>query len=236
MTGKSPLTERVVFGLLASAARMVPVPLLDDLLREKATHLMVARLLSQRGRHYASQRVKPLYADNEGCLVGVFTLMLKLALFPVRKVLAWVLAARYLAQDLARAILLGRVLDRLLADGALSSPDDAAILAEAERIRLAFDNAVRGSDLKLLQGLLGSALRSASGLPRAAMRTLMRRRHQPEDASAVEGADESDKRVLESGADKIEAALEQPAAKAFLETFDATFDENMAVLVARKPG
>lgn len=223
-------TERVVFGLLASAARLVPVPLLDDLLREKATHLMVSRILKQHGRAYGSKKVQPLYADNDGCLTGCFLFALKLALWPVRKVLAWVLAAKFLAQDLAKAVLLGRVLDRALAEGRLSSSEPDELAKEADHIRRAFDNAVRGTDMLLLSSVLRGALSSVSGLPRAALHALRRMRKTDEP---TEGLSAGDKAKVEEGASQVEKALDEPEMKVFLEQFDARFEDNLKVLAAR---
>lgn len=224
------ITERVVFGLLASAARLVPVPFLDDILREKATHLMVSRILKQHGRTYGSRKVQPLYSDNEGCLTGCFLFGLKLALFPVRKVLSWILAAKFLAQDLAKAVLLGRVLDRALASGRLSAGEPDALAREADHIRRAFDNAVAGTDMKLLSSVIRRALSQVSGLPRAALRTLRRLR---KSDTPTEGLDAKSKAKVEEGASQIEKALEDPQMKAFLEAFDARFDDNMLILEDR---
>lgn len=234
MASPTDLKERLVFGLLASVARLVPVPLLDDLLREKAIHLMVSRTLKARGRTYASKKVQPLYADNEGCLVGCFLFGLELVLFPIRKILSWVLALKYLAQDLSRAVLLGRVLDRMLEEGHLTEgAGDDELMVEAARIRGAFDNAVRGTDMQLLQGVLSGALGSVSGLPRAALHALRSLRGKGEDASPTEGLSATDQQKVDEGAEKIESALEQPKMQAWLERFDATFDENLRILEAR---
>lgn len=227
------VTERLVFGLLASAARLVPVPFLDDILRGTATRLMVRRILHAHGRTYPSAKVEPLYTDRSGCLAGCFMFAFKLMLFPLRKIITWVLAARYLARDLAEAILLGRVLDRMLEAGRLQGPDEAALLAEADRIKTAWENAVRGTDMQLLQGIVWRAVRSVKGLPRAAMHALRRLRGRGDDADPTEGLSASDRAKVDEGAAKIEGALADPEAQAFLEAFDVRFDENLRVLEAR---
>jgi len=227
------VTERLVFGLLASAARLVPIPFLDDVLRDTAARLMVRRILRSRGRTYPTSRVEPLYTDRSGCLTGCFVFGFKLMLFPLRKIVTWVLAAKYLARDLSEAILLGRVLDRMLDAGRLQGPDEAALLAESDRIKTAWENAVRGTDMKLLQGIVWRALRSVEGLPRAAMHALRRLRGGGEDADPTEGLSASDRAKVDEGAAKIEGALADPQVQAFLEAFDARFDENLRVLEAR---
>ena len=240
-TSSAAMQLRLVCGLLASAARFVPVPFLDDLLREKALQLMVSRTLRERGRTYGSKAVAPLYADEAGCLSGclMFFVMLpvKLILFPIRTILAIGMSVKNLARDLSEAVLLGRVLDRVLAADRLpmgAAPE--ALHADAARIRLAFANASAGTDLTLLRGTLTTALRSVSGLPRAALRAVRGLRAQPEGADPTKGLSSEDKAKVEKGADRILSALETPEMQAFLERFDRTFDENLRLLDERGAG
>jgi hypothetical protein len=234
----SSMQLRLVCGLLASAARLVPVPFLDDLLREKALHLMVSRTIKAHGRTYRSSSVAPLYGDERGCLHGclmfLVLLPIKLILYPFRKILTYVLAAKHLAADLSEAILLGRVLDRSLEDGRLANGSDpAALRAEAEKIRAAFANALAGTDLKLLRGVVTTALRSVSGLPRAAFHAVRKLRKRDVEADPTEGLSSEDRAKVEAGARKVESALETPEVRAYLERFDERFAENLRVLETR---
>ncbi len=228
----SDLRERLVLGLLASAARFVPVPFLDDILREKATHLMVSRALKAHGRSYSSKKVQPLYSDNEGFVVGCMLFGVKLLLFPFRKLVSWVLALKYLAQDVTTAVLLGRALDRVLSEGRLAGASDEELGREADMIRRAFDNAVRGTDMALLQGVVRRALGSVSGLPRAALAALRGMRRSPEDRP-TEAMPGTAKAKVDEGASKVSSALEAPEVKELLTTFDARFEENLKILAAR---
>lgn len=232
---------RIVCGLMASAARLVPVPLLDDVLREKAIHLLVARTLKEHGRTFRSKHVAPLYGDPRGCMHGCLTALVwvpvKILLFPIRKILTWVMAAKNLAADLSEAVLLGRVLDRALVAGRLPSdaPPDA-LEAEADLMRRAFDNAVRGTDMTLLRGLLRQAMKGVSGLPGAALKAVRGLRKQGEDtasADLTDGLAASDREKVDAGARQISSALATPEALAFLDAFDARFDENLAILEHR---
>lgn len=239
------LQLRLTAGLLASAARLVPIPFLDDLLREKALQLLVSRTLLAHDRTYGSKRVASLYGDPHGCLHGcllaVVLLPIKLLIYPFRKVLIWILAAKYLAKDLCEAVLLGRVLEKCLAEGRLAEGTEPASLAsEADRVRQAFDNAITGTDLRLLRGVLRQAVRSVAGLPRAAWHGLRSlRRRGGEDADPAADLSAADRAKVEAGTERIRAALETPEARAYLERFDATFRENLAVLEQRagsRPG
>ena len=242
MAGLSSVEVRIFCGLMASAARLVPVPLLDDILREKAIHLLVSRALAQHGRTFRSKHVAPLYGDPRGCMHGCLSALVwvpvKLLLFPIRKVLTWVMAAKNLAADLSEAVLLGRVLERALSAGRL--PSDAApdaLRREADLLRRAFDNAVQGTDMTLLRGLLRTAVKSVSGLPSAALKAVraLRRKGEDADPSAdlTEGLAASDRAKVDRGAREIMNALETPEAVAFLDAFDARFDENLAILEQR---
>lgn len=237
-TSQAAMQLRLICGLLASAARLVPVPFVDDLLREKALQLMVSRTLKAHGRTYGSTSVGPLYGDENGCLHGclmfLLLLPLKLIIFPFRKFFGWLMTAKNLARDLSDAVLLGRALDRVLAAGRLpmgASP--AELHADALRIRRAFSHATAGTDMTLLRGVLTTALRSVSGLPRAALRALRALRTRSEDADPTEGLSSADKEKVESGAARVLSALETPEMRAFMERFDRTFDEDLRILDER---
>ncbi len=239
MTDATTATQlRLVCGLLASAARLVPVPFLDDVLRGKALQLLVSRTLRAHGRTYGSAHVAPLYGDEGGCLSGcllsLVLLPIKLILYPVRKILAWVMAVKHLARDLSEAVLLGRTLERCLSAGRLAEASGAEDLrAEAARIRMAFASALAGSYLRLMRGTLTTALRSVSGLPRAALHALRRLRGKGDEADPTAGLSSADKRKVEEGAARVSAALETDEMRAFLERFDATFEENLRILEER---
>ena len=234
---KTALHVRVLCALLAAAARLVPVPLVDDWLRERVTRYMVGRTLGTHGRSFPTTAVAPLYSDErgcmEGCLVFLVWLPIKLVLYPLRKVVAWVLAARGLSQDLTLMLLLGRTLDRCLAAGMLRGGAPGELRAEARTIRQAYDNAARGFDTSFLRESLGRAAASVKGLPAAAVRTLrsmFRRRRDPSVDVEVPAAD---RETMDRGVGAIEAALERPEVQSALERFDRTFDDNLAVLRQR---
>jgi hypothetical protein len=237
-TTQAALELRVICGLLATAARLVPIPFLDDILRERATQLLVSRTLKAHGRKYASMFVAPLYGDDrgcaEGCLIALVIWPIKLILYPFRKVITWILAAKNLATDVTEAVLLGRTLQRCLEAGRLAGDSDTpALRAEAALIKKAFRNASAGTDLGFMRGVLGAALRSVSGLPGAALRALRKMRKKGDDGDPNVKLEGAEREKLEDGANKVAAALDTPEMRAYLEKFDAKFDENMAVLKAR---
>lgn len=232
------LRLRITAGILYAAARFVPVPLLDDLLRERITAWMVRgtvpAVIPRAG-------LRPLWSSEQGCLGGCLGAMLwvpiKILLFPIRKVIAIALSVRWVSRDLAEMLLLGRVLDHALAVGLLrpvgSDPGrEVAELAQQSReIRKAFDVALAATDTGFLSALIGTALGPLRGLVGAAMRTLRKLRRSGDEPPAIEGGD---KAVIDSSVGRIEALLAQPEVKRFLAELDARFIENLEELARRR--
>lgn len=198
---------RIVCALLASAARLVPVPFVDDILRERLGQLVVRQTLKAHGRTYSSARLKPLWSDSGGCMSGCLLMFFKAPLilitYPFRKVWSWVMAARNLSRDLTTMILLGRALDRSLRAGRLDDQTDGPSLeAEAALTRQAFDNAVTGMDTQVLQRGLADGLRQVRGLSGAALRTLRslwKKKGAAGDAADVE-LPTAEQEILDEGA------------------------------------
>jgi len=172
----------------------------------------------------------------EGCLVFVLLLPIRLLLFPFRKVLVWVMGVKYLATDLSEAVLLGRALDTALGAGRLpEGAEKGARLAEATLIRKAFESAVAGADMKLLQTSMRAALGSVKGLPRAALAALRRLRRGGNDdvGDPIAGLAGKERKAVDEGTGKVRAALASPDVAAMLEGFDARFQQNLVVLSER---
>jgi hypothetical protein len=230
---------RIVCAILASAARLVPVPLVDDILRERVTQIVVKQTLAAQGRTYSSNRLRPIWSDSTGCASGCVLMILKLPLilitYPFRKVWAWMMAVRYLSRDLTTMILLGRALDRSLEVGRLT--DGEGLEAEAAMWNRAFENAVGGMDTKVLTSGLATALSGVKGIGGAAVRTLrsLWRKRQSGSVTTVEVPQE-ERATMDAGARSVEAALAKPEIVALLERFDTRFEENLKVLASRNPG
>jgi hypothetical protein len=219
----------VICALLSAAARFVPLPFVDDLLRERIRQYLVSRLLRQGGRGFGSARVAPLWRDQGGCASGCLTLLwkipLKLLLFPIRKILAVVTALRGFSRDLSDSLLFGRALERALARGLMAdgSPEPL-LLAESNAVRRAFEQASVGVDKAMLAGALGDALRGIRGLRTAALRAARSLARSQDPADPEASAQPSDREVVEQGASAVEQTLTRPDVARVLADFDARFD------------
>jgi hypothetical protein len=230
-----------VCAILAGASRFVPVPLLDDAVKSRATRIAVARTLRARGRGYDSERVEPLYAGadrwHEGALKYLRAVPRKVVLFPVRKYVALFGSVRGVPNDVMQVLLLARSTYRVLGRGGLADLDPnlgpaeakaarRSLLLEAEEVRRAFDEAVENMDLRLLLGALTDGLSQGRSLSSAAV------------AYARELADRSDHPIedddlrpggpVAAGAEQVEEVLRDPEVKLLLAEFDERFDQRLA--------
>lgn len=227
------LRLRITAGILYAACRFVPVPLLDDLLREQITAWMVRSTVPGS---IPKSAIAPLWSSQGGCLGGclgsLLALPIKLLLFPIRKIVSVVLGVRWVSRDLAEMLLLARVLDHAIAVGLVHDARDAGEQAQQSReIRTAFDVALAGTDTRFLSALIATALGPIRGLVGAAVRTLRQLRRTRADAPHPEGAD---KAVIEGSVSRVESMLAQPEVKRFLAEFDARVLENLEELARRR--
>ncbi|HMR73600.1 MAG TPA: hypothetical protein PKD61_00765 [Polyangiaceae bacterium] len=222
----------IVCAILAAAARFIPVPLLDDVVRERIRQIWVSRTLKSHGRSYSSKQVPALWQDPSGCAGGCLALWwklpLKLLLFPIRKLIAIFSALSGLSKDVTEMVLFGRCTQRVLESGMLPEGGDQVVLAaDARRIRSAFDVAFKQTDTSVLVATLRDVLQGVRGLSRAAVkgaRAAFR-------AQAV--AAHSDGGVVDQGARDVQRALDSQALQSIFRDFDARFDTALAASTAQ---
>jgi hypothetical protein len=224
MTEPSLLTSWAVCGIAAAAARFVPVPLLDDVVRRRAAQVAVLRTLRAHDRHHPAELYEPLWDEPEGTSRGVrgrlSGVSRRLLLFPVRKYAAVFGAVRGVPNDVARVVLLARSVERRLERGELSSPDRAP--AEAQALRGAVDGAIEGMDLRLLTAALADGLSRSRGLTTAAV-AFVRRRLGSDELEASIPADGA----LAHGAAQVTEVLRRPEISTLLEHFDTAVDDRL---------
>lgn len=231
-----PATRQVVewsaCGLVAAAARFVPVPFLDDVVRDRATLLAVSRTLRGHGRTYDLDLVEAL-TDPQGRRSGLAARLAavpgRLLLFPVRKYVGIARLVRGGPADVLAVVLLGRAVDRACRRGLLAGPEPAALARESVAVRRAFEDAQRNTDLRLARGALADGLGEARDLGRAALgfarRLLDRDAARPDDTVVTQAAHEDG--PVRSGAVTVSESLRRPEVAAELARFDATFDTRL---------
>jgi hypothetical protein len=225
MTEPSLLTSWAVCGIAAAAARFVPVPLVDDVIRRRAAQVAVLRTLRVHGRTHPAELYEALWDEPEGTPRGLRGRLRgvprRLLLFPVRKYAAVFGAVRGVPNDVARVVLLARSVERRLERGELADPDRAQ--DDARALRAAVDAAIEGMDLRLLTAALADGLSRSRGLTTDAV-AFVRRRLSSDDAEAPVPADGA----LAEGAAQVTEVLRRPEITALLERFDAQVDERLA--------
>ena len=220
--------EWVVCGIVAAAARFVPVPLVDDAIRGRASRIAVMRTFQSRGRDYPADAVEPLHAGVQGWGAGVRRLLLvapaKVLLFPVRKYVAIFGAVRGVPRDVLEVVLLGRAVHRGLDAGLLTGPDRAALRQDAVRIRRGYDAAISRMDLRMGVAAIRDALSQGRGLSTGAValaRRLLRSDRDPGEQLAPG-------KPVEQGARRVQDVLDTPELQALLADFDDRIDAALA--------
>lgn len=229
MTEPFLLSQWAVCGIAAAAARFVPVPLLDDVIRQRAAQVAVVRTLRAHGRDVPAELLEPLWAEQEGQRSGrrrrLRAVARRLLLFPVRRFVAVFGAVRGVPTDVMRVVLLARTVDRRLDQGALTGPD--RLPEEAAALRRAVDEAIEGMDLRLLTAALGDGLSHSRGLSSAAI-ALARRRFTTADPEGDPESGLAPDAPVAEGAQRVTEVLRRPDVAQLLDRFDAQVDAQLA--------
>ena len=220
------VVEWSLCGIAFAAARFIPVPLVDDAVKDSSWGYAVHRTLKAHDRTYDDDAIPALTEredDSSGMLRTIRGVPRRILLFPIRKYVAIFGAVRGVPNDVMRVVLLGRTVHRALAQGRLANDATApALRSEAEAIRDAYDAAVKNQDFRLLRSALGDGLSHGRGLTRAAV-SYARGAFARDDEPKLKPGGE-----VERGAERIEAALRRPEVVEQLEEFDHRVDERLA--------
>jgi hypothetical protein len=220
------VTQWAACGIAAGAARFVPVPLLDDVVRGRAVRVAVSRTLRARGRDHPVGLLAPLW-EQEGSGSGTSrhlrALSTRVLLFPVRKYVAIFGAVRGVPTDVMRVVLLARTVDRRLTLGELGDRDPDRLADQARSLRRAVDDALREMDLRLLTAALGEGLSQGRELTSAAVSYARRWFARPDSDPDLQ----PDGAVGE-GAQRVTEVLRRPDVARLLDQFDARVDATLA--------
>ena len=211
----------VMAGIMSSASRFIPVPFVDDVIRDRCQRYAVAKTLAAHGVQEHLDQVRPYIDSNAGCLAGclgtVAKAPLKLLLFPIRKIVSVLTSVRGVPLEITRMVLLGRTLDRILQTG------DVPTETEARKMRVAFDTAFARIDFRAVKAAINDSLDQLGGWKDAAIAA----------AREVLGAgDKGDLATdpiagsakIEESAQQVDQAMNDPATLRLFAEFDARFD------------
>ena len=225
----------VLAAIASAAARFIPLPFVDDMVRTRSRQFAVARTLAAHGYDYSSGDLAPLYGGMSGSLASklfrkVTSVPMKLALFPIRKLVRIFGSVRGVPLDLMETILIARTLDRCI-DRGLFEP--AAESKERERqaaeVRGAFDEAFDGIDWLAVKSVTSDTmeqLRHWGGATTELAQQVFAKDQTDPDRLAVDPL-ANDEEVA-AGAAKVEAMLQQPETMQLMATFDRRFDAALA--------
>lgn len=217
------LRTRAALALAFVLGRYVPLPFLDDLVRERIARVVVTRAATSLGHALEPSEAARLAANSDGCLGCLGAILwapLRLLFFPI----AVLLNLRHASRDLVEIFALGRTIERVLEDTRYPVAATAdARLAYARDVRVAFDTARRGLDVQAVAGLLSVALGPIRKIAPAAFRMMRRVWHGDDDATADARAD--------APASRLAAALSDPRMRDLFAEIDRRFD---AALLAER--
>lgn len=213
----------VVAGIVSASSRFIPIPLIDDAVRDQCRRFVVSRTLAAHDSSVTLDTLRPYYGSNEGCLggcaAGMLKAPLKLLLFPIRKIVSIATSFRNVPLEITRTVLMGRTLDRYLTVHELD-PDSMA----PSSMRVAFDQAFAYMDFRILRAAMADALSSVSGWKAAAVKSAKKVAGSRD--AAEHGIDAADD--VQSGATKIQEVLRRPETLSLFDEFDRRFDELLA--------
>ncbi len=223
--------------LLAGLCCLVPIPFLDDHLRNRVRRHMVMELARRHNIRLARPTTRWLAVGPphtlgslaRGCLTGatlkvVFYIVGKLLRSTFRKIL-YFLAIKDATDTFSLTFHHGWLFHHALASGHVGNADDATDAARAARVRTAIEATCRAIDPRPLEAGLRSVLRgSRATLSRAARRFARSSATHPDDEPG--SADPLDARTLAAE----EAILDEVVDE--LEDQVAAADNHLARLVA----
>ncbi len=221
-TPSGPTHQRVIAGIVSAAARFIPVPFVDDIVREQCARYVVTRTLIHHGADIESGTLNPLYSNGSGCVGGCLGTILKapliLLLFPIRKMIAVVTSIRGVPVEVLRLVLLGRTLDRYL-----QSEFRTIGPADALTMRGAFDETFARMDFRVVRASIIDALATINGWKSAAMESAKAVAENRDGKTDDLGASDE----VQNTATQIEEVLLRPEVASLFDDFDQRFDAAM---------
>lgn len=214
----------VVAGIVSASSRFIPVPFVDDLVRDRCRRFAVSRTLAAHGREELLEGVTPYFDSDggvfKGCLGSVARLPLKLLLFPIRKIVALATSIRGVPLEVMRTVLLGRTLDRYLRSGKFNESHTA-------EMRTAFEQSFQRMDFHVIRAAIADAMSGISGWKSSATQSAKEVAAKPERTEKAMNAEPA----VQRSADKVQEVLDRPDTLELFAEFDTRFDARFAELI-----
>lgn len=213
--GRGPANQSstiITHAVLTGLTPLIPIPLLDDLVKSYFQKRMVRQLSAAHGRRLSTADVATLTEERgNGCLTGCVWQVLA---YPIRKIFRKVLffLEWKRAVDLtSRTYHQGYLLDYALSEGWLAQPPHAKSAAE---IGAAIEDVCRNSPIKPVEAAINLSFRQSKSVLLAGVRvlekSLRRLRGQPDEtelSEAVTAIEAEEEREIEGVVGQLQKAI-----------------------------
>lgn len=209
--GQNNKSTIVTYSVLVGLSPLVPVPFVDDWLKNYFRRRMVRSLAASHGQMFSDETVSLLAdeAGGGGCVLGCLTM---LVFYPLKKLFRKV----FYFLEWKRAVDLtshtyhfGYLLNFALREGYLKSDTN-----DFESIRKAFDEVCTDTSIKPIETVVGKTFQQTKGLIfsgaqilEKAFRNLKHKPTQDDVSVVVESVEEEEKEKLEGITNKLGNAL-----------------------------
>lgn len=225
----------VTHAVLTGLTPLIPVPLVDDLVKNYFRKRLVRSLAATAGRTLTGEELDALVSEGEGgclrgCAVAVLVYPLKAVFRKIFYFLEWKRAADLTSRTYHFGYLVGHALRPRA--GAPSLLDTYG----ARAVNKAVESVCREAPIKPLESAIGGTFRKSKGVLRAAAallsRSLRRQPPQPEHvAEAIESVEPEEERELQPVVTRLQrsiASVPDEHFRSLRESFEARLERNRA--------
>ena len=163
----------VVAGIVSASSRFIPIPFVDDVVKDQCRRYIVSQTLAAHDTELTTHDLKPFYDSGSGCLAGCMGALIKAPL----KLPAVPGSKNHLHRDVgswrsarsdANACLMGRTLDRYLSQQVkiVATPDYLAKMRKAFKV-----TSFKRMDLRIVRAGIADALTGIGGWKSGAMKS-----------------------------------------------------------------
>ncbi len=225
-------SEWIIAGIISASARFIPIPFLDEIVQNRCRRFAVKTTIEAHSVDLDLITLEPYCSSPSGCFVGCLGMILRLPinllLFPFRKIIAVATSFRAVPLEIMRVYLLGRTLDRYLANGSFGQSENSLRIddrAYATRMRFAFDQSFSRMDMHVVLSAIQDATGGFRELTTAAfvgLKSVFARNNK----SAIAFVSKSGSGV-KAEASKLQESFSQAEMVVLFEKFDLRFDNAM---------